>query len=65
MGASTGVQTPFAEFGIISACSSHAGDDFKRPAGPLGYQAAHFTIPGTVTWGPGCCLYEQELGGLH
>ena len=55
----------FFQIGIISACCSHVGDDFKCPAGSLGYQAAHLTIPGTVTWDPGCCLFEQELGGLH
>ena len=54
-------QTP-AEFGVISAHLSHAGDDFKCPAGSLGYQAAPVPVPGTVMRGPGPRLYQQELG---
>lgn len=45
-----------------SACFFHAGFDFKCPAGPLGYEAAPLAVPGTVTWGPGTCLWDKNEG---
>lgn len=47
---------------VTSACFPPAGYDFECPPGSLRHQAAPVSVLGRVTWDPGPCLEEQELG---